>query len=954
MKHEITKKVMSLLLSIAMVLTFFPAQAFADSAPTPQEAVAQAIKDSGYTATVKDSAVTVTGSVTNANSPITINIPDGVTVEWNATLSGEGGSNSGVLNGQSSLLNLTGNGDFILNSSGKITCASPTTTVAIEALGPSLTILGLVSSTNGPAIFAASTMDVTVSGGLVRSQTMNAICVKHDGATVTVTGGSVLSNNDPNQPPWLPHFPAISFSGSSGSMNLIITGGSVQGVTPSVQPTDKDGNPVYLVPVKVSNAGGVCDISAFLPNSGITYEAQTDADGYAYLWLPAGTAAIIAETESKFGNTQVTVTSTNSTANITVTTPEEDVAAAIADYNTGSGGTGTLTTAINGSTVTVTGSLTGVTKTLKLDVPQDVKVLWKAKLTGTGTVSGAPPHPPLLEIDNSGTVEIAEGAEIVNSASKTAAVVSSKGNLIMSGGKVTSTGSPGIAIAAGSGCKFLMSGGEVTANQASSYAIEGSMGTAALTGGTISASGSNGVQLLLDGEFVAYRSGMIQPGSIQCPGSQLSAAISVDPTLTSTAPGTTTGLTLTPYHLPDGDSLTLQWIPRNVGIGINIVQPSMNWWFIVFPGVNLVVPGSTHTVSYDANGGSGTMNSAEVDDDDDYTVAANGFTFSGYNFAGWNTQADGSSTAYSDGATIVGVQNDITLYAQWTATGIPVPGPKYTVSYNTNGGSGTMNSAKVDIGTDYTVAANGFTRSNYSFAGWNTQANGGGTAYLAGTTISCVQNDITLYAQWSYTGGSSSGSGKSGTAKTDPAIPAGGVPAVNNGIITTSTGTFVTDTTADVHVRDGYTVRLTSDNGQKPNVFIGTPGVFEVQLVATNGIDYFVKLIPVGQPGAQAGVYLDGVRLFVATVETPVSSSAVKSDTTRPFRVKAGASYVMKLTASSRPVLVSGTVGTFKVEFVKAFGNDYLFRITPIGKAGITSGLYVNSEKSPIAVATIE
>ena len=36
-KHEITKKVMSLLLSVAMVLTFFPAQAFAASAPTPQE-----------------------------------------------------------------------------------------------------------------------------------------------------------------------------------------------------------------------------------------------------------------------------------------------------------------------------------------------------------------------------------------------------------------------------------------------------------------------------------------------------------------------------------------------------------------------------------------------------------------------------------------------------------------------------------------------------------------------------------------------------------------------------------------------------------------------------------------------------------------------------------------------------------------------------------------------------
>ena len=169
-----------------------------------------------------------------------------------------------------------------------------------------------------------------------------------------------------------------------------------------------------------------------------------------------------------------------------------------------------------------------------------------------------------------------------------------------------------------------------------------------------------------------------------------------------------------------------------------------------------------------------------------------------------------------------------------------------------------------------------------------------------------MQNDITLFAQWTYLGENGSGTGKSGTKKTDSVIPAAGATMVKDGTITTSTGTFVTDTTADVHVRGGYTVKLTSDNGRNPNVFIGTPGVFEVQLTTVNGKDYFVKLIPVGQPGAQAGVYLDGVKLFVATVETPVSSSAVKSDTTRPFHVKSGASYVMKLTASSRPVLVSG------------------------------------------------
>ena len=655
-------------------------------------------------------------------------------------------------------------------------------------------------------------------------------------------------------------------------MDVTITGGSVQGVNSSIQLTDGDSTstPVYLVPVKVTNAEDVCGITAYFSKGGIgiTYGAETDADGNAYLWLPAEDATIMASTENKSGSIHTNVASgTNDTVNITVTDPAEDVSAAITDYNTDNGGgTGMLNAVINGNTVTVTGSLTGVAKTLDLNVSQDVKVLWKAKLTGTGTVSGAPPYLPLLEIDNLGTVEIAEGAEIINSASKTAAVVSSNGNLIMSGGKVTSTGSPGIAIAAGSGCEFLMSGGEVTANQASSYAIEGSMGTAVLTGGTVSASGANGKQLLLDEAFVAYRSGMIQPGSILCGGSNLSATVSVDQALTSAVPGTMTGLTLTPYNLPDGDSLALQWVHRSEGSGINIYKEDNSNWFIVFPGVKLVTPTSTHTVFYDANGGSGTMSSAEVDDD-----------------------------------------------------------------------------------ADYTVVTNSFTRPNYNFTGWNTQANGGGTACLVGATITGVQNDITLFAQWSYIGGKGPG-----TTRPESTTPADGATAVKNGIVTTASGTFVTDTTTDVHVRGGYTVKLTGDKGQKPNVFVGTPGVFEVKLTTTNGKDYFVKLIPVGQPGAQAGVYLDGVKLFVATVETHVSSSTVKSDTTQPFHVKSDASYVMKLTASSRPALVSGTIGVFKIEFVKASGNDYLFRITPIGKAGVASGFYVNSEKSPVAVATIK
>jgi co-chaperonin GroES (HSP10) len=71
------------------------------------------------------------------------------------------------------------------------------------------------------------------------------------------------------------------------------------------------------------------------------------------------------------------------------------------------------------------------------------------------------------------------------------------------------------------------------------------------------------------------------------------------------------------------------------------------------------------TLSYDPNGGTGTMNSqTETEDSQILTIADNGFIYPDYEFVGWNTKADGSGTVYQPGDTIVLIQNT-TLYAQW-------------------------------------------------------------------------------------------------------------------------------------------------------------------------------------------------------------------------------------------------------------------------------------------------
>jgi uncharacterized repeat protein (TIGR02543 family) len=78
----------------------------------------------------------------------------------------------------------------------------------------------------------------------------------------------------------------------------------------------------------------------------------------------------------------------------------------------------------------------------------------------------------------------------------------------------------------------------------------------------------------------------------------------------------------------------------------------------------------------------------------------------------------------------------------------------YKVHFNANGGSGSMSSLSTagvfrspGEGITYSIPACGFSRSGYMFLGWNTAANGSGTVYKDGSSIT-VTGDITLYAIW--------------------------------------------------------------------------------------------------------------------------------------------------------------------------------------------------------------
>lgn len=89
---------------------------------------------------------------------------------------------------------------------------------------------------------------------------------------------------------------------------------------------------------------------------------------------------------------------------------------------------------------------------------------------------------------------------------------------------------------------------------------------------------------------------------------------------------------------------------------------------------------------------------------------------------------------------------------------------EYSLSYDANGGAGTMSAETGVAGTTVTVAQNGFTRDNYTFTGWNTQADGKGAAYKPGDSFTLTDKDTVLYAQWSKNSGGT-GTGTNGTAK---------------------------------------------------------------------------------------------------------------------------------------------------------------------------------------------
>lgn len=157
---------------------------------------------------------------------------------------------------------------------------------------------------------------------------------------------------------------------------------------------------------------------------------------------------------------------------------------------------------------------------------------------------------------------------------------------------------------------------------------------------------------------------------------------------------------------------------------------------------------NSYTLTFDKNGGEGeNISATDYGYEDKVALPRNVFTMKGYILSGWSLTKNGEKV-YENGATVNHINPDkngkVTLYAVWE----PV---KYTVSFNSNGGNGTMADTEMTYDAYSSLADNTFTKTGYHFIGWSSAADGA-VEYTDGQSVRNLAYEngktVTLYAVW--------------------------------------------------------------------------------------------------------------------------------------------------------------------------------------------------------------
>ena len=203
----------------------------------------------------------------------------------------------------------------------------------------------------------------------------------------------------------------------------------------------------------------------------------------------------------------------------------------------------------------------------------------------------------------------------------------------------------------------------------------------------------------------------------------------------------TTGLTARVDSVTYDSSTCLFTVTVSIGVGQDEAYSSTTFNVRALNFIHGVTTSgeeaNTYTVTFDANGGSGSMSSQTMSCLEAGELNTNEFTRDGYSFTGWNTAADGSGTAYAENESVLLSTYDgatVTLYAQWGQG-------THTVTYYVDGSvASTQQVNNGEKATQWQPQA----QTGYNFKGWYTDS-ACTTSFDFNTAI---DNDVALYGKW--------------------------------------------------------------------------------------------------------------------------------------------------------------------------------------------------------------
>lgn len=252
-----------------------------------------------------------------------------------------------------------------------------------------------------------------------------------------------------------------------------------------------------------------------------------------------------------------------------------------------------------------------------------------------------------------------------------------------------------------------------------------------------------------------------------------------------------------------------------------------------------VADGTALYLIYSANGGTGApVDNAAYHTEDTAVVSDAAPLRPGYTFIGWTTDAGAQDAQYSAGNTLTFASADIVLHAVWQAN-------SYTVNYNANDGTGSMESGLFTYGTAKALSPNTFEKTGHTFIGWALAADGE-VVYADEEQVSdlCTQGEITLYAVWERTVTEITFAAEDGTEVNLPILVAYGERLTSGNLV--------------VPLREGYLFAgyYTEQNGMGEMIFDAQLGV--IPDGAWNVNESALKLYPRWIPISYTVIYMDG------------------------------------------------------------------------------------------------